>query len=138
MDTDPINNQTVVQIDPTIIITEKTRDNDVSMDASSAGFPTGTTRPLLHKERQTTDNLRKELQELLTREGTSSDDHSAKTTKSTTEKLAQAMKQIKLMEESQTHRATSQAPMISPDPNKKAPAIEEQTGTEAVSAGRDG
>jgi hypothetical protein len=136
MDTDPNNNQTVVQIDPTIIITEKTTDDDVSMDASSAGFTTGTTRSLLHKERHTTYNLRKELHELLTREEKSSDDDSAKTTKSTTEKLAQAMKQIQLMEEAQTHRETKQAPMISPDPNRKAPAIEEQTGTEAVSANR--
>jgi hypothetical protein len=79
-----------------------------------------------------------ELNELLTQAEKSSDDDSAKTTKSTTEKLAQAMKQIKLMEEAQKHRHTSYAPMISPDPNKQALAIQEQTGTEAVSAGRDG
>jgi hypothetical protein len=136
METDSTK-QTVVQIDLSITITAKTTDDDISMDASSAEFTTGTTRSLLHKERQKTDNLRKELQELLTREDRSSDDESTKTTKSTTDKLAQAMTKIKLMEDAQT-RLERQAPIISPYPNKQAPAIEERTGTEAVSAGRDG
>jgi hypothetical protein len=48
------------------------------------------------------------------------------------------MKQIKLMEEAQTHRKTSYTPMIPPNLNKQASAIQEQTGIEAVSAGRGG
>jgi hypothetical protein len=76
---------TVVQVDPTFVINEKENQDDMSFDASSAGFTTGKTRAKLHNEKVINAELLKENQTLAAMLSEQTDDHSVKTTKSTTD-----------------------------------------------------
>jgi hypothetical protein len=58
--------------------------------------------------------------------------------KSIADKLAEALARLAMMEQAaQKEKQGDVGMMTSPDPNRRAPAQEEQTGTVANSAGRD-
>jgi hypothetical protein len=108
----------------------------MSFDASSASFTTGKPRAELHNEKMINVNLLKENQTLaamLVDQDT--DDRSVKTTKSTTDKLTQALEQIELMKIAQKDLRNDSSKIISPDPNRQAPVNQELTGTETDSVG---
>jgi hypothetical protein len=123
----------IVQIDPSIEITQQnTNDDDESYGASSAGFTTDSTRRELREERRLNQDLLKEMRQI-TKNGNDSD-NSAKTTRSTKEKLVEALamiEQMKILEE----MAPPGQIFISPDPKARAPAHEEHPVTAAARTG---
>jgi hypothetical protein len=127
--------KTVIQIDPDILIEEKQGD-DMSFDASSAGFTTGTTRAKLHNQTEINAELLKENQVLATMLNEQNDDNSAKTTKSTTEKLAEALEQIALMKQAQAHNTEDPGKIISPELHRTAPVDHEPPDTATDSVGQ--
>jgi hypothetical protein len=62
------------------------------------------------------------------------DDHSVKTTKSTTDKLTEALKQIELMKSAKKD-PRDESMIVSPDLNRQAPVNHQLTGTETDSVG---
>jgi hypothetical protein len=133
-DTAEESTRTIIQIDPNLEITDKGDKDDMSFDASSAGFTTGTTRAKLRNQTEINTDLLKENQALAALLNEQSDDHSVKTTKSTTDKLAEALQQIALMK---AQEATSKEArqIISPELKRQAPVNHEPTDTETDSVG---
>jgi hypothetical protein len=126
----------VIQIDPTLVINDKGDQADMSFDASSAGFTTGRPRAELHSEKMMNANLLKETQTLAAMLGDQeTDDRSVKTTKSTTDRLAQALEQIELTKIAQKDLRNDSSKIISPNPNRQAPVNQELTGTKTDSVG---
>jgi hypothetical protein len=126
---------TVIQIDPTLVINNKEDQDDMSFDAPSAGFTTGKPRAELHNEKVINAELLKENQVLAAMIIEQTDDYSVKTTKSTTDKLAEALEQITFMKKSQTDPQDESGMIISTDLNSQAPVNHELAGTETDSVG---
>jgi hypothetical protein len=120
-------------MDPNMEVRNKDADDDKSYGASSSGYTTGTTRRELHEERLINKNLLLEMKKLEGRDN-DSDNQSTKTTKSTKEKLAEALAIIDRMWIPENTAPPGQI-FISPDPKARAPAPEEHTGTAAASTG---
>jgi hypothetical protein len=120
----------IVQMDPTMEIQQNnTDDDDKSYGASSAGFTTGTTRSELRRERLVNKNLLQEMKQLEGRDN-DSDNQSAKTTQSTTAKLAEALAMIERMQMVPPGQI-----LISPDPKARAPAHNEHPVPAAARTG---
>jgi hypothetical protein len=128
------NPSVLVHIDPTLAIQpQRNNADDQSYGASSAGFTTDSTRKALRDERAVVQNLLKEMKQLEGRD-TDSDNQSIKTTKSTQDKLVEALAMIEQMKLLETMTPPAQI-LISPDPKAKAPAHEEHPATAAASTG---
>jgi hypothetical protein len=112
----------VAHVDPKLVMMER------SFGTSSAGFATGSTRSKLHQQEQLNAQQLSENREIPARfEDHNSDDQSKKTTKSTADKLIEALVRVKMLEQQE-----NQGNMTSPELKKRASAQDEQTGTEAV------
>jgi hypothetical protein len=127
----------IVQIDPNLEPTaDRNPDDDRSYDASSAGFTTNSTRRNLRDEKVTNANLLKENHILAARlAGQDSDEESCKTTVSTRDQLAEALKELALAK-AEKLALLAAGKVIFPDHQDKAPAPEELTDTAADSVGR--
>jgi hypothetical protein len=87
-------------MDPNMVITTRTPNDDHSYNATSAGFTTGSTRAKLHQQKGVNANLLKENQALAAQlAARDSDDDSGKTTKSTAQKLTEVLARLAVFEQ---------------------------------------
>jgi hypothetical protein len=104
-----------MQMDPNMVITTRTPNDDHSYDASSAGFTTGSTRAKLHQQKVLNTNLLKENQALAAQlAARDSDDDSGKTTKSTAQKLTEVLARLAVFEQDPDVTMESSTTVISP------------------------
>jgi hypothetical protein len=136
--TPPTPTNVIAHIDPALEPnSDKTPGNDRSYDAPSTGFTTASTRRNLCNEKATNANLLKENHELAAQlAGRDSGEDSCRTTASTRNQLADALRKL-VIAEAEKQALLSAGQLISPDHQEKAPANEELTDTAADSVGQN-